>query len=189
MIASLPVRIVAAAVLLAAALVALVAYEGRARAQGQEVRLAMEAFDPRSLLTGHYAALQLTHALPEAVACPDGGETGWLALRPDGEVYRMAGAAASREAALKLGPVAVRGSAYCIGGEGPGGDGQPRRVTLDIGVDRLHADQAEAEALEAALRAGPDRPEAVAVVSVGRDGRARLKGVIVGDRRTDLDWF
>ena len=184
---TLPLRILGAGLLLAAALVGLVTYEGQARARGQEVRLAMEAFDPRSLLTGHYAALQLTHALPDEIPCPDGGETGWLALRADGAVHRLAGMAASREAALKLGPVAVRGTASCLGGGAPA-DG-PRQVVLDIGVDRMHADQQEAQALETALRARPDRPEALAVISVGRDGRARLKGVIVGGRRTDLDWL
>ncbi|MFC3079828.1 GDYXXLXY domain-containing protein [Phenylobacterium terrae] len=184
---SLPIRIVGAGLLLVAALVALVVYEGQARARGQEVRLAMEAFDPRSLLTGHYAALQLVHTLPPGMSCPDGAAQGWLALRPDGAVHRLAGVAASREAALKLGPVAVRGEASCLG---RGGDAaEPQRVALDIGIDRLHADQQEAQALEAALRAGPDRPQALAVVSVGRDGRARLKGVVVGGRRTDLDWF
>lgn len=188
MMLSLPLRIVATGVLLTAALVALVIYEGQARARGQEVRLAMEAFDPRSLLTGHYAALQMTDALPAGVPCPDGAQDRWLALRPDGAVHRLAGVAASREAALKLGPVAVRGTASCIGrfSDDPAA---PQTVRLDIGVDRLHADQEEAEALEAALRAGPDRPEARAVVSIGRDGRARLKGVVVGGRRTDLDCF
>ncbi|HEX2561553.1 GDYXXLXY domain-containing protein [Phenylobacterium sp.] len=185
MIRALPIRILGAAALLIAALVALVVYEGQARASGREVRLAMEAFDPRSLLTGHYAALQLADALPAGARCPDGGDEGWIALRPEGSVHRLAGVAKTREGALKLGPVAVRGTASCIGG----GAEEAQRVVLDIGVDRLHADQTEAEALEAALRAGPDRPEALAVVSVGRDGRARLKGVIVGGRRTDLDWF
>lgn len=186
---SLPIRILGAGLLLVAALVALVSYEAQARARGQEVRLAMEAFDPRSLLTGHYAALQLTDRLPDGAACPDGGPSGWLALRADGAVHRLAGAAATRQDALKLAPVAVRGTASCLGAPAREEGGEPQRVSLDIGVDRLHADQAEAEALEAALRAGPDRPEAVALVSVGRDGRARLKGVIVGGRRTDLDWF
>lgn len=179
---SLPARILAAGVLLVAALIGLVAYEAQARARGQEVRLAMEAFDPRSLLTGHYAALQLAHTLPPGLACPDGQDGEWLALAPDGPVHRLAGIAETRAEALKLAPVAVRGSASCLGGE-------PQRVALDIGVDRLHADQAEAQALEAALRAGPERPDALAVISVGRDGRARLKGVVVGGRRTDLDWF
>lgn len=185
---TLPLRILGAGVLLVAALVGLVAYEGQARAAGQEVRLSMEAFDPRSLLTGHYAALQLTDVLPPGAECPDGGAEGWLALRPDGAVHRLAGAAATREAALKLAPVAVRGTASCVG-RSSDEPGSGERVMLDIGVDRLHADQAEAEALEAALRAGPDQPTALAVVSVGRDGRARLKGVIVGGQRTDLDWF
>lgn len=184
----LPIRILGAGLLLVAALVALVVYEGQARARGQEVRIAMEAFDPRSLLTGHYAALQLVDALPPGLACPDGAERGWLALRPEGPVHRLAGVAASREGALKLGPVAVRGEASCLGRMGDGADA-PLRVALDIGIDRLHADQTEAQALEAALRAGPDRPEALAVVSIGRDGRARLKGVVVGGRRTDLTWF
>ncbi|MDD3838078.1 MAG: GDYXXLXY domain-containing protein [Phenylobacterium sp.] len=179
---SLPLRILVAGAGLALALVGLVVAEGQARARGQEVRLAMEAFDPRSLLTGHYAALQLVHALPEGVPCPDGGDQGWLALTPNGPVHRLAGAAATREAALKLGPVAVRGEASCLGGE-------PTRVALDIGIDRIHADQEEAQAIEAALRGGPEAAEAVAIVSVGRDGRARLKGVIAGGRRTDLDWF
>lgn len=30
---------------------------------------------------------------------------------------------------------------------------------------------------------------AYAVLSVGRDGRARLKGLIVAGKRTSLDWF
>lgn len=185
----LPVRILAAGLLLAAALVGLVIYEGQARARGQEVRLAMEAFDPRSLLTGHYAALQLVHTLPPGVACPDGQAEGWLALAPDGPVHQLAGVAETRADALKLAPVAVRGSASCLGGGPLDNPLAAQRVALDIGVDRLHADQAEAQGLETALRAGPERPEALAVVSIGQDGRARLKGVIVGGRRTDLDWF
>jgi hypothetical protein len=189
MTVSLPFRILAAGLLLTAALVALVVHEAQARARGQEVRLAMEAFDPRSLLTGHYAALQITDALPAGDRCPVGPKDDWLALRPEGAVHRLAGAAASREAALKLGPVAVRGTVACLGGAGGDDPAAPERVRLDIGVDRLHADQEEAEALEAALRARPDRPEALAVVSIGRDGRARLKGVVVGGRRTELDWF
>jgi len=187
--ASLPIRILAAGALLVAALVGLVAYEAQARARGQEVRLAMEAFDPRSLLTGHYAALQFAHTLPPGVPCPDGRPTRWIALAPDGPVHRLAGVADSREAALKLGPVAVRGSASCLFGGAGDNPLETRRAVLDIGVDRLHADQQEAEALEAALRAGPGAPEALAVISVGRDGRARLKGVIVGGRRTELTWF
>ena len=64
-------------------------------------------------------------------------------------------------------------------------------VTLDVGVDRFYADQDEAVALEESLReAGqPGGPAAYAIVSIGQDGRARLKGVEVDGTRADLNWF
>lgn len=79
-----------------------------------------------------------------------------------------------------MGPVAVRGFARCLG------DG----IELDVGVRRFHADQSEAEALERALRpGGSGAGQAFALISVGRDGRARLQGVEVNGRRVELDWF
>jgi len=64
-------------------------------------------------------------------------------------------------------------------------------ISLDLGVDRIHLDQAGAEALEAELRRvrPGGEPPGYAVLSIGRDGRARVKGLIVGKRRVDLDWF
>jgi hypothetical protein len=64
-------------------------------------------------------------------------------------------------------------------------------VELDIGITRFHAGQAEAEAMERAMRARtPGEPARdFAILSVGRDGRARLKGVEVNGRRIELDWF
>ena len=63
-------------------------------------------------------------------------------------------------------------------------------MSLGIGADRIHLEPDEAEALEKVLqgRDGPPSPS-WAVVSVGPDGKARLMGLIVGDRRVDLDWF
>ena len=185
---SLRQRILMAAAGLAAALVGLVAYEAGARQTGQEIRLPMRAVDPRSLLSGHYAALDLGFARPEGAPCPPGaGEAtyprreasnDWVALRPaqDG-AYTVAGAAPTRAEAARLGPVQVRGEAACAGPE----------MRLDIGVARFHADQKSAQALEARLRGG--NVQAAAIVSVGRDGRARLVGVIAGDRRIDLPMF
>jgi hypothetical protein len=50
--------------------------------------------------------------------------------------------------------------------------------------------QSDAMAMEQALRVQPrPDPPALAVLSVGRDGRARLKAVIIDQRRTDLRWF
>ena len=198
-----PVRIVAAAVVLAAGLVTLVVREGVARAQGQEVRLAMQGYDPRALLTGHYVQFQLRQDLPAGTRCPTVSSAGasvrdgWVALRQDGVRHIPAGAAPSRGQALRLGDVAVRGVLTCESGPVrriPGigvASRENNALRLDVGIDRIHLDQAEAEAMERQLRRfGPDEAvEADAIVSVGRDGKARLTGVIVGGRRTDLDWF
>lgn len=182
----LPVRIVAAALVLVLALVGLVVREGTARAAGQEVVLAIEAYDPRSPLGGHYVAFQLQDG---AAACPPGvGDYGvaakrWVALTRDGPRHRVSGAAATRDQAMALGETVVRGRAFCT--RPPGGP----RVNLDVGVDRFHADQQEAQSIERALAANRETASAFAVISVGRDGRARLKGIIVNGRRTDLTWL
>jgi hypothetical protein len=198
---STPVRIAAASVVLALALVGVVVREGVARAGGQEVRLAITGYDPRSLLTGHYVQFQLVDTVPAEQMCvwkdqrleaAPGGV--WFALRREGQAHRILAAAPTRGAALRLGEVAVRGGGACYGVRLSRRTGQevagPITASVDIGVDRIHLDQAEAESLEKALRDQVGEPPASwAVVSVGRDGKARLKGLIVGDRRANLSWF
>jgi hypothetical protein len=192
-----PVRILITALALAAALIGLVVREDRARASGQEVLLAMEAVDPRNLLTGHYVAIRLAERLAPGQACPPGlsdlGSEGWLALRPGAGRHSLAGAGRTRADALRHGPIVVRGTADCDATT-PRIDAEPappRIVALHLGVDRFHADQARAEGVEEALRdqRPGDPARAFAVVSAGRDGRARLKGIILDGRRIDLDWF
>ena len=102
-------------------------------------------------------------------------------MRPKTDRHQVTGAAKSREAAARLGTVAVRGAARCEAGA----------VRLDIGLSRFHADQDEAQALERALRARRpgDPATAFALVSAGRDGRARLKGLLIDGRRVELSWF
>lgn len=199
---SAPVRILAVAFVLALGLFGLVVREGRARAEGLEVRLSMAGYDPRSLLSGHFVLFQLRHDLPPAAPCPSQSDAGarvedsWVALRPDGARHVPVGAAKSRQAAQRLGPIVVRGVLTCSPGLAPQlpGGGQPpevQSVMLDVGIHRIHLDQTQAEAMERQLRRfGADQPvEADAIVSVGRDGKARLVGVVVGGKRTDLDWF
>lgn len=192
-----PARILVAATVLTLALVGLVVREGMARAQGQEVRLEMAGYDPRSLLSGHYVQFQLRSELPAGAPCPAGSNdfgqaAQWIALRGAGDHHVPSGAAASRAAAARLGALVVRGRLFCDGPEARSGERRegPTSVSIDLGVDRAHFDQRQAEALERALRArGEDPPPAFVVVSIGRDGRARLKGLIVGGRRSDLDWL
>jgi hypothetical protein len=122
---------------------------------------------------------------------------GWVALSRRGDHYAPTGFALTESAARKLGEIPVRGSLYCIDGvlqTGP--DTAPATQTmtvLNIGVSRFHADQAQAERIAAGLPvAVPGKalpPPAYAIVSVGADGRARLKGLQVAGRRLTLSWF
>lgn len=197
----LPWRIVAAAILLLGALTALVAHEERMRASGREVLLATGSVDPRSLLSGHYAQLDIVETLAPGAPCPAGGGAGrsflpdlglappaerqWIGLRRSGGHDVVMRLAATRDEALAGADVAMRGTMRCTRSfEAARG----HQVSLDIGISRFHASQAQAVALESAMRrVGPDTP-ALAVVSVGDDGRARLKGVIVGGQRTEISW-
>jgi hypothetical protein len=194
MIRALPWRILTAALLLAAMLVSLVISESRARAAGREILLPMEAVDPRSLLTGHYSALRLTQALAPDQACPARSwsyrEGGWISLKDIGGQHRFVAVTPSRAAAQGAGgDVVLRGGVYCA--RMALAEGEQNAVTLDIGVTRFHADQQEAQAMDKALAAR--RPgaaaSAFAAISVGEDGRARLKGVVIDGKRTDLTWW
>lgn len=180
-------RILAVGGAAALGLVGLVAWEGRARAQGAEARMAVEGFDPRNLLTGHYAAIELLDQLPAGAPCPalsdDARGRSWIVLRPAGDRHRVAAAFPSRAEAQRFGRgLIVRGQVSCRGADAV--------IRTQLGVERFHASQAQAEAIEDALRTQSAEGEpAYAVLSIGEDGRARLKGLIVGGRRVDLDWF
>ncbi len=182
-------RILVVAALCAAALVGLVIYEANARAGGQEILLPMEAVDPRSLLSGHYVQLNLTQRLEPGEQCPPDGDWNWVALRRQGEVYRAVGGASSQALAQQVGPLPVKGDYECMA---PNEESDfPGWVRLDLGIDRFHINQTDAERIEDALRAQrPDEESrAFAIVSVGRDGQARLKGLIVDGERLELTWF
>jgi hypothetical protein len=153
----------------------------------------MEAIDPRALLSGHYVQIGLTQRLDVGEQCPP-GETDpkWLALRRDGEVYTLAGGADSREAAELLSTTAVRGSFTCMAPtpalDGPG---TPGWVRLDVGIDRFYVNQTEAMRIERVLREQnvSEATRAFAIVSIGRDGRARLKGLMIDGERLELNWL
>jgi hypothetical protein len=182
---------VAAACVLA--LIGMVIAEGSARSAGLEAQLPMEAVDPRSLLSGHYVQINLTQRVEPGQPCPPGDPNSkWIALRRDGAVYRVVGGAPSREEAQLLGPVQVRGSFFCnVPTEIPDQPAQPGWINLDLGIDRFHINQTDALRIEQVLREqAPDgETRAFAIVSIGRDGRARLKGLMVDGERLELDWL
>ncbi len=188
---TLTLRIMGAALLLVALLVGLVVRENLARNAGREVRLPMEAVDPRELLTGHYVALRLSQLQAPGQPCPPGSGTmmkpGWVALTPSPTGDRITGVGSDRASAARFGPVQMRGKANCWGD--PHDPNDRARVAIEIGVNRFHASQAQSEAFDKALRERKvGESTAWAIVSVGEDGKARLKGVIIGGRRADLGW-
>jgi hypothetical protein len=186
-------RILAVASVCAAALIGLVVSEGLAREGGQEITLPMAAVDPRALLSGHYVQLNFTDRLEPTEICPEPGQWEWVALRPEGEVYIAVGGALSREQAERVGPLPVKGTFTCSPPTPaqPGVEPMPGWLTLDLGVDRFHINQADATRIESVLReqrAG-EETRAFAILSVGRDGRARLRALRIDGERFDLSWL
>ncbi len=197
-------RILIVAALAALSLIGLVVRESMARAAGTEVLLAMEAVDPRSLLSGHYVIVGLQEELPEGAECPPGaGEdffptpqsvpSSWVALRANQERHSLVGAADTRDGALALGTLVVRGSASCTPPipASEGAAALPGTARLFIGIDRFHINQSEAQRIDALLRAQtPNSEQSIfAIVSIGADGRARLKGLQVEGERLELNWL
>lgn len=189
-----PIRILAVAAICIAALIGLVLREGAARAAGTEIMLAMEAYDPRALLQGHYVMIDLRDRLPPGQPCPPVPDTAdqiWVAFAPDGDTHRVAGAAAARADAEHFAPLVARGFVTCTQPTAIEGEPQqPAIVWLNLGFDRFYIDQADATRIERVLRGqSPDAPGRVfAIVSIGQDGRGRLKGLVVDGERLELGW-
>jgi uncharacterized membrane-anchored protein len=188
-------RIMIVAAICALALIGVVVMEGAARAGGQEIMLPMQAVDPRSLLSGHYVQISLSQTLQPNEHCPD-EQNGWdwIALKPiGGGVYGVAGGAHSREQTEQIGPVSVKGSFSCSPPTPPGKDapeGFTGSVRIEIGIDRFYINQSEAERIDQIVRAsGAGEARAFAIVSIGSDGQARLKGLQVEGRRLELTWL
>lgn len=192
-------RILAIAGLCAAALIGLVVSEGLARADGREITLPMEAVDPRSLLSGHYVALNFTQRLDANETCPPNVEAplnndlDWVALRPANDIYVVVGGAISRDDAEQLGPLPVKGRFTCSPPTSAQADveAMPGWLTLELGVNRFYINQTDAMRIEHVLREQRPAEEtrAFAILSVGRDSRARLKALLIDGERFDLNWL
>jgi hypothetical protein len=200
-------RLLAAGFVCLLALIGLVVMEGRARVTGREVILRMQPVDPRALLTGHYVQLSFADTLASGEGCPPiiqlaEGPTGWrykpgetwLALKRQSDVHVLAGEYATKMEAMKHGEIIARGTARCDPPftPEPGADGataSPGTVFLNLSVDRFHADQDEAMALEKLLRDRTQTDRIAAILSVSDDGTVRTKGVMIDGKRVELTWF
>lgn len=199
-----------AAVLIGAAIRHALAVRG-----GSEIVLQVAPVDPRALLMGHYTHLDYASERAQplddlttesqrseiAAVLADGKPHRlWLVLAPNAQGYAQPVAVHRvRPQSLAPGQVAMAARArrtdYFLAADGDETPAPPvEGVEFDFGVDRYYADQAEALAVEDAARTqmGPGGewdPAVQALVSVGRDGVARLKGIVVAGERRELSWF
>jgi hypothetical protein len=191
-----PIRILIVAALCIAGLIGLVVRESMARDAGVEVLLPMEAVDPRALLQGHYVVIDLRERLDPGEQCPPTNASpdanGWVALGADGPIHHVVGGAGLREEALTRGQLLVRGGFFCQAptDAAPDTPAQPGWVQLNIGIERFYIDQARAQRIEQVLREQNvnEASRAFAIVSIGQDSRARLRGLMVDDERLELGW-
>jgi len=158
------------------------------------VLLPVEGADPRDLLSGHYVRLAFNQRLSPGEQCPPAQIGDWTALRSRGDIYVVIGGAGSRAEAEQVGPVPVKAHYACSPPTlSANADelGMPGSVRLDLNIDRFYVNQAEAQRIEGALTAQRNDPSrrVLAIVSVGRDGVARLKGLVIGNRRLELNWL
>lgn len=189
-----PVRILAVAAACAVILVGFVINEGAARANGQEVLLPVEGADPRDLLSGHYVQLAFDRRLEPGEVCPPAQNGDWAALRGRGDIYVVVGGGGSRAEVEQVGPLPVKAHYTCtptLPSSGDEGTGALGRIHLNLNIERFYVSQTEEERIETALAA--QRNDAsrrvLAIVSVGRDGIARLKGLVIDNERLELNWL
>ena len=193
-------RVLIVAALAILSLVGLVARESWERDHGTEAVLSMQGVDPRSLLSGDYVAINLQEPLPPGRGCPPGIGRGpttgparrvWIALAAEGDHMAAVGAAADRAGAARFAPLVVQGHATCSPPPpvDPGSTPLPGSVALDLGVDSFYVSQSEAQrisqlAAQCAIGAAPC--PVAAIVSIGPDGRARLRGLLINGQRTTI---
>ncbi|MEJ0059069.1 MAG: GDYXXLXY domain-containing protein [Terricaulis sp.] len=199
-----PLRILIVAGVCLLALIGLVVREGAARDGGEEVLLAMEAVDPRALLSGHYVMIRLQESLPEGEVCPAGvtdqgmafvvpslaNDTTWVSLKARGEHFSVAALSADREGAEGVSAIVAQGTAACWQTTATEEVPAQSVITLQLnGIDRFYINQTEAERIDRILRDQGDTVRAFAIVSIAGDGRARLRGLMVDGERLELNWF
>jgi hypothetical protein len=175
-------------------------------AAGREILVATEAVDPRALFVGHFAQLRVqpnfVAADPATIEALEKADAAFVTLAPaaEPEVWRVVSISLSKPAPASADMVVVR--VRPTGVEDRLGDGQ-RGLGFSWGVDRIYLDQQKAEGLEKAMRAqpwfdapaetpegepAPTPPKVRAVLSIGTDGAALVKGVEIDGRRVETPW-
>lgn len=180
----LPTRLLIAGLMLSSALLFAVIQHMMMVSGGKELTFAAQGFDPRALLRGHYAQVAYAISRPNLEAPPalstKAWQPVWVTIVPAEGDWSVQSVAAAKPDAAPAGGHLVLADAK---GWGSG-------LQLRYGIERIYAQQKEAEAIEHAVRGGPDGDSEIKVVAaLGSDGRLRLKAVIVDGTRTNFAWW
>jgi hypothetical protein len=166
-------------------------------AHAREVLMVSEAVDPRALLMGHYAILNLQPQSFETAAMQKppftDGEPVFVHLTPEAEKgrWRVVGLSKSRPK-IAANDLTLRAKVAYVDG-----DGARATIHFAYGPDRIYLNQQEAMAVEEATRrlwvdpeTQPRAPQPIvyAILAVSDDGTASIKGVELGGERFESSW-
>ena len=151
----------------------------RAQMSGEEVRVKIEAYDPRDLLYGHYLTFRIKWPLPEKRA----------SMGKDACLCVGSGAVDPPVSVMACHFAREKGACHAVlTGRDYGGD------RFDIGINRYYVDEAYAKPLETMVRAQTqgraDEPKALpdeaATFRIGLtlrpNGKAVVRNLYVGDQ-------
>ena len=153
---------------------------------GAPIVTPVEGFDPRALLTGHYAQLRFPFSTFEALPASETsglrpGEPVWARLEETLVGWRIAGLSPVRTG-QGLEAKGVLENTYTDP------DTQTAGGSIRFGVERYYAQQAEAEALEARLRETDAAPVEVEL-RLAADGQLHIRALIVDGETRPLTWW
>ncbi len=169
-------RIGLAATVLCLILCGILYNENRLAREGIPATLSVEGFDPRDILSGNYVELSFFSEQNIAPKCY--GET-YLGLKRERGKALVIGDFPSPEAVRKAGLIGTIGS--CQFDKQDEKANPPYKVRVMLPISRFYANAETALALEKALQ--DPQTQAIAEISLGSDGKARLRALIVNGKR------
>jgi uncharacterized membrane-anchored protein len=161
---------------------------------GQEVLIPARGYDPRAILLGHYVSLRPDTAIDITGDLADkiqtelapgkhnyGSETMWITLDASHSDWAIKDITHARPEKSAL-AMHVSMGFY----RNQEKDSLTYTVTPDLEIDRYYANQTQALEIESKLRDGED---VMLIVSIGKDGKPRLKGLQIDGEREIMRWW
>lgn len=151
---------------------------------GREMVIQVQPLDPRDLFRGDYVILgypitQIAVAEGELPAGLEKGMTFYAVLKPsEGDNWTVARISTSYPADVSAPDIVLRGRVQTIY---PGADGKGHTVNARYGIETYFVPEGEGKVIEKQVL----EKSVKAIVAVGSDGEAALKGLIIDGVRSE----